>query len=333
MLLFSIKHTFHKTISWRVQTPPLWAIFSSHYSKQCCRHVLHTPTYRETCGRCLMCGLYTGTFASDATAVKGAGPFISSHTSVPAAWRQKSRVVLENPLILQQGMMGRERENRRLGKDLCREKIRNPYQPYCAASTLGSWMKQLSNLKHTIAIILQYTDCCFLNTAKSRERVNAKQWKRVSKKNPSGPKQYDNAEGAHCWGLPVHGPECRCWQSSVHHKGSWWKWKCVKMLTKRSTEQGICWASMCHLERQKGLWSSGGEFYTATVKISTALMSLPLQFSQNDQNRYYLYKRRSLVIGWECRGTSCNGAGLQDCPLNWSSAAVSKELFVTVGES
>lgn len=50
---------------------------------------------------------------------------------------------------------GKQKENRRFGKDLGTEKIRNPYRPYRAASTLGSWMKQLSNLKHTIAVILQ----------------------------------------------------------------------------------------------------------------------------------------------------------------------------------
>lgn len=50
---------------------------------------------------------------------------------------------------------GKQKENRRFGKDLGTEKIRNPYRPYRAASTLGSWMKQLSNLKHTMAVILQ----------------------------------------------------------------------------------------------------------------------------------------------------------------------------------
>lgn len=47
-----------------------------------------------------------GTFTSDTTAVEWAVPFISSPTRVPAAPHQKPRAVVENALILQQGMMG-----------------------------------------------------------------------------------------------------------------------------------------------------------------------------------------------------------------------------------
>lgn len=60
-------------------------------------------------------------------------------------------------LILRQcGMTGREKEKQKIWeKDLGRGKIRNPYRPYRSASTLGSRMKRLSNLKHTIALIPQ----------------------------------------------------------------------------------------------------------------------------------------------------------------------------------
>lgn len=60
-------------------------------------------------------------------------------------------------LILRQcGMTGREKEKQKIWeKDLGRGTIRNPYRPYRSASTLGSRMKRLSNLKHTIALIPQ----------------------------------------------------------------------------------------------------------------------------------------------------------------------------------
>lgn len=76
--------------------------------------MLHTPTYgRDVAaeGR-LIAAFVREPFASDATAVKGAAPFISSPTRVfqQLAAKKNPRVVLENALILRQGMTGREKE-------------------------------------------------------------------------------------------------------------------------------------------------------------------------------------------------------------------------------
>lgn len=67
----------------RDQTLPVWVIFTSHPIIFSMLSMCYTPTYREMgLWRVFDCALYTGTFASDATAVKGAAPFISSPTRV-----------------------------------------------------------------------------------------------------------------------------------------------------------------------------------------------------------------------------------------------------------